>query len=257
MFDVLLNKFKYYRYKKFVNKKFLYLAGKNAPVFIYQMGKVASSSIYESLKEQYTGIVAHGHWFTPDHYSSEVRFLFDTYKKGRYKIKLISLVREPIGRNFSAFFQEQNFNRLVGEPYKKDQYTDEELLDMFLNLFEHESPEVWFDDNIKRHFQIDVYQHKLKNGYLSVSNSYCDLLLMRHDLEDTEKERHIAQFLELPQFQLKNTNLAQDKAYAAQYKRIKDRGFPEAYVDRTLNYKYSQHFYKEEIADLRKKWRSR
>ncbi|MCW8830063.1 MAG: hypothetical protein OQK32_00915, partial [Gammaproteobacteria bacterium] len=53
---------KRYFFRKKLNKK--------TPVFIFQMGKVASSSIFSSLTEQYSGAVAHAHHIGDDNWMS-------------------------------------------------------------------------------------------------------------------------------------------------------------------------------------------
>jgi hypothetical protein len=93
------------------------------------MGKVASSSVYRSLKTQYNGACLHGHSFTAHHQNLAVRKLFEIKSKNDVPVKLITLIREPISRNLSAFFE--NFKRDAGVKFKHNEYSAEEIQDFF------------------------------------------------------------------------------------------------------------------------------
>lgn len=93
-----------------------------SPILVFQMGKVGSSSVFESLK--YLGLknpIFHIHYLSPSgiehversnsgqtpRHILESRYLRNVLEKGHpgQKWKIVSLVREPITRNISAFFQ--------------------------------------------------------------------------------------------------------------------------------------------------------
>ena len=100
------------------------------PVLVYQMGKVASSSVYLSLEKTTDFDVFHVHRLNPENIA-KVReehvqrgdsppnekkglYLYENLIRTRKThTKIISLVREPIARNISAFFQNlQLFERV-------------------------------------------------------------------------------------------------------------------------------------------------
>ena len=92
----------------------------HVPILIYQMGKVGSSSIYFSLKSLYSNTY-HVHTLNskilanlkaqynvkdrglPGHWSASDMILSNNLLAE--PLKIITLVREPINRNFSAFFE--------------------------------------------------------------------------------------------------------------------------------------------------------
>jgi len=111
---------------------------KNIPVFVYQMGKVASSTIYSSIKKQYNGLTFHGHNFREGMTDDLLKRFFHEYQNNKFEIKLISLVREPVSRNLSAFFE--NFKRDVGIDYKDSEYNPTDLLNIFLENYNHDIP---------------------------------------------------------------------------------------------------------------------
>jgi hypothetical protein len=243
--------------KKYRKREFdaLYrLIKDTAPVvFVYQMGKVASTSVHESIREQYQGVVLHDHTFDHNSRYQPVRSLYRILQEEKVPLKVISLIREPIGRNISAFFE--NFERDSGVKYKNSKYTPVEVLNVFLTNFKHREPLDWFDENIKVNFGIDVYEKPFpKEGYTTYKNEEVELLLLRHDLNDNLKESLVKDFIDMKDFQLINRNIGSKKDYAEMYKKVLKLPFPKEYVDNMLNSKYTGHFYKEDEAKVRKKW---
>ena len=179
--------------------------------------------------------------------------LFTHYEKEKFPIKIISLVREPISRNLSAFFE--NFTRDVGVDYGASDYSAQELQAIFLEKYNHDIPLVWFDKNFKTAFNIDVFEYQFpETNYLLVQKEQVSLLLMKHDLLDETKEEIIQEFIGLPNFILKNANVSEKKEYAEGYSEVKQLKLPKDYVDRMLSSKYAQHFYKNDIQKLKEKF---
>ena len=225
----------------------------HVPVFVYQMGKVASTSVYESLRSQYSGHVFHGHYFSANHGNAELRALYDYCNQTSPAIKVISLVREPISRNISAFFQ--NFKRDTGKSIEQCGQSMLELRDTFLKNYPHEIPWVWFDNNIKRHFGIDVYEHTFPTeGHLRLSDGSTELLLMRHDLADQQKASLVGEFVGLDGFSVARANVSSDKEYSQYMTAFQELRLPKWYLYRVFSSKYSKHFYGDEIGELMRRW---
>ncbi len=244
--------FKQYEKRK-SESQFVMNLKRNTPVFVYQMGKVASSSIYSSIKKQYAGLVFHDHNFGENSLSKEVFQLYSHYQNKNFPIKIISLVREPIGRNLSAFFE--NFKRDTGVAYKDSNYAAEELQHIFLQNYKHDIPLIWFDNNFKTEFNIDVFAYDFPgSNYLEIKKDNVSLLLMKHDVPDHIKEEIIRTFIDVPSFKLKNANISEQKEYAQSYNEVKKLKLPKEYVDRMLASKYTQHFYRNDIQKLKEKF---
>ncbi len=245
------------KFKKYLHwLKFRLQSLKATPVFIFTMGKVASQSVHFSVKQEYLGPVTAGHSFTPEHERLAVSFLYRYYKTEKRPIKIISLLREPIGRNVSAFFQ--NFERDVGVAYNKHTLSIDDLKKRFLDHYRHDIPLVWFDEKMKKEFGIDVFEKTFsKAGHQCFSKNNVELLLMRHDLDNAVKEQEIKKLLQLNTFTLKDENIGNNKEYAATYQAFKQEAkLPKWYLDKMQNSKYFQHFYTAtEINQVVKKWR--
>jgi hypothetical protein len=226
---------------------------KATPVFIFQMGKVASSSIHHSLKKQYPGAVAHAHHIGSDNWASEV--FYDWYKNGK-PLNIISPIRDPIGRNISGFFQ--LLDDYTGVPYKDSTLTTDELLDVFIKQYTHERPLEWFDRNIKEHFGIDVYATPFpEDGIATYSHNNINLLVFRIDLDDRLKEKAIQDFLDFKSFKLENRNVSTNKEYYDSYKAFTSTiKLPDEYLQNMKNSQYFNHFYtNDEIDKIISRWK--
>ena len=226
---------------------------KATPVFIYQMGKVASSSIHHSLLKQYPGAVAHAHHIGSDNWASKL--FYNWFKKGN-PIKIISPVRDPIGRNISGFFQ--LLDDYTGTAFKDSKLSINELLELFINKYTHDRPLTWFDDNIKQNFGIDIYKSPFPaNGIATYSSKNVDLLIFRIDLDDSLKEKSIQEFLDFPSFKLNNRNVSTNKEYYDLYKKFTNSiKLPDDYLQKMKNSQYFNHFYTDdEIDKIISRWK--
>lgn len=243
-------------------------------ILIYQMGKVGSSSIYTSLKEKGVPKVFHLHRMNPEANERMKRTFLENnlvnqlhteqhfeaiYKKAiqrKKKVKIITLVREPISRNISAFFENL--------PYKSDSsaYVNgvniPELAERFMNEYPHNVPIDWFDHEMKVVTGIDVFSKEFdySEKFQRYQNKNIQVLLMRTDLEDQRKASLIKRFLKIKDLQIARSNVAEKKDYGKVYEMFKRQiCLPESYIDNMLQSKYATHFYSsKEIELIRKKW---
>lgn len=229
------------------------------PVLVYQMGKVASTSIYESLKRCYNGIVIHTHIFDQSPRTDiYIREIHKQTENTQVKPKIISLVREPIGRNVSAFFQ--NFLRDTSiSPSPDTTFPDTTLQNLFIAQYKgHNIPASWFDNHILKNFNIDVFSRAFpEQGWDIYHSQRADLLVIKSEILDSEKALAITEFLQLPfELKLRNFNISEKKVYSHLYDQFKSNiKLPESYLNDQLNSKYFKHFYSEgDKMRLLKKW---
>ena len=257
----------------------LYLTNQT-PILVYQMGKVGSSSISKSLKNSGIKSFFHLHYLLKAK-DLEDRIFFDAAspqlpnlrfsritqeRKGRFlyenliikkkPVKVISLTREPIGRNVSAFFQ--TFERETGKKYEESNFSVQELTEIFLDFYPHSIPLNWFDNQIKTCLGIDVYEYPFpkEQGFLSINKDNIDLLLLKSEIPNNIKEKAIAEFLDMKEFKIVNANVGADKNYSNMYEAFKQSlQLPMSYLEEMCNSKYFNHFYTdEEIKNVLSKW---
>ena len=237
---------------------------KAVPVLVYQMGKVGSMSIVDSLKTDYPGVVMHKHVMRTDDWFDQ--YVLEWVRAGRH-LKIISPVRDPIGRNVSAFFH--FIDGRLRHAADKSALPVADLVDLFIRnpdpneppdnkmIMDHSMPLGWFDENIYKHFGIDVYATPFPDrGYDRYTAGNIDLLVLRIDVADDVKEQIIGEFLGMPSFKLMNTNIGSLKKYASKYKEFTENAvLPDDYVSEMCQSKYIRHFYREdEIKRIKQKW---
>jgi hypothetical protein len=182
--------------------------------------------------------------------------LYNKISKGKRKVKIITLVREPLGRNISAFFE--NLPLYIGVGKKETDYQLKKLIDIFIKEYSHDVPLQWFDFELEKATGIDVYSYSFPRdkGYMKIEENNIELLIMKLETPDALKERVIADFLHLDKFKLVSQNIGKDKVYSKTYQQFKKTvKLPSAYVRKMLSSKYTKHFYSEkEIGALWVKW---
>lgn len=240
-------------------------------VLIYQMGKVGSSSVRKSL-HACNIFPIHIHRVAP---KSSARVASQFMNQGLlppidihmgrmvYKhiflkkrpAKIITLLREPISRNHSAFFQ--NLNLYFGNV--SADLDIEKAIAVFLKDYNHRIPLDWFDEELKESCGIDIFQHRFpkKQGWMRIKARNIDLLILKLEIDDRKKEEVISRFLNITDFKLKKANVGEEKTYADTYGLFKQKiVLPPEYVEKMCSSKYINHFYTEaEIERVRSKWR--
>ncbi len=274
------------------------------PILVYQMGKVGSSSIRNSLfrcRDPRTRLVLMSHEFHPlrerdpdrtaiepesrdylrraiEHdrrvyrgYSRRRRLglrfrerfyserIYKAYVQSGQRLRVITLVREPVANNVSMFFQ--LIDQYSDAKIQRSNHDIDELIGVFLTRYLHSRPLVWFDAELRITLGIDVFQHPfpVDKGYTVISSSAIELLVLKCELDDRAKARAIAQFLDLEDFEIVRSNVTSQKPYADQYAEFKRRlRIPLPLLDELYESKYARHFYSEgERARLRARWADR
>lgn len=242
------------------------------PVLVYQMGKVASYSIYLSLRSIEGVNVFHIHRLNSDNIAAfrleQLRrgvtppnkdlgiYLFENLIAPRMPAKIISLIREPIGRNISAYFD--NLETFGGLKDTGSYLEIDELIENFMRRYHHDVPLKWFDVELKSTVGIDVFEFVFPKelGFQTISHGPYELLLMRHDLHDDVKAGLVSDFLNIQSFSIMRENVGISKEYGLKYKAFLDViKVPSEYAERMLRSKYAQHFFSdEELSKIRHKW---
>jgi hypothetical protein len=240
------------------------------------MGKVASSTIYASLKKEPRLLVLHFHRMpganrTKTNKRLGLKFrirviLHDLQGTIGYRLMqrcpenifLISLVRDPFSRNISGYFQ----NLLQNQTYKKAISWEDQVNAIIQSMttdYDYNIPLKWFDDEFRASTGVDVYgvpfDAHAKAGLL-LETKY-PVLILRTDLADAAKLTILSEFLGRPHLTLQQSNIGETKFYADLYRAVKSEFvYPTAYVDQALSSKLMQHFFTpEERNELGLKYR--
>lgn len=252
-------------------------------IIIYQMGRVGSKTIEYSLKER--GLSPF-HVHTLNH---DARKKYDKvmskYKQGsqiylKYKKKLteiellqekirtdtgkrwkiITLVREPVGRNVSLFFHylrnrdRKRLEKLDSINALKKYFIKKDTLD---GLNYHNTPLQWLDDEMKEVFGIDVYQTHFpcEKGYEIYTGENADVLLIRMESLNNCYNQAFNKFMGLDDFSLAVKNVARKGDCLKCEEFLATAVLPTEYLDRMYTSRYATHFYSQaEIKHFREEW---
>ncbi|MEW5817129.1 MAG: putative capsular polysaccharide synthesis family protein [Spirochaetota bacterium] len=268
---------------------------KYPPLLVHQMGKVGSSSVTQSLKAaKIDRHIYHTHFLTSElinRYEQQRKGYLGTPREGdlrhiwQYqhlrklierglngeKWKIVTLVRDPVARNLSDFFEhiEVMFSAGNQQKLKSIEYDYEiiiadnnfdELIELFFERHNQDVPMEFFDRELKGVFNIDVFSSDFPTdrGYKVYREKEVDVLLIKvENLNDCFTEA-IKELLNIDGVSLVSVNVGGEKEYANIYQMVKESiRFPESYLDRMYSSEFARHFYSEaEIERFKLKWQS-
>jgi len=228
---------------------------KSPPLAIFTMGKVGSVSLFESLKDIYPGTVVHLHEFTHNPLERKSWLQKRLYKYITVEKKplyIISAVREPFAREISQLFE------TYGNELNTISPSMERIREFFFLKAKPENTLNYFDNYIERYFKIDVFNtpFPFEKGYATFQQNGNRLLILRSETSDDQKAAAICQFLSIPPFTFKNSNIGEQKKYAKIYREFKQQvKFPLEYIEKVCSSKYFKHFYPEKTLEvIKKRW---
>ena len=243
------------------------------------MGKVGSSSVYQSLRSLDPPRPVHQvHLLNDlDALEGQVRMRYPNpvqtlaqIEKGRTLRRVIersrgttwqviTLVRDPVQRNVSAFFQ--NLTEVIPDVYERHargEMSVAEITSAFLERYDHNAPLAWFETQLQPVFGIDVFASPFdtSRGCAIYEAEHARLLLIRVEDLSTCGPTAIADFLGLDKFELVTANIGREKRYHGLYAEFEaEVHLPESYLTRMYDGRVARHFYTDaEIDAFQARW---
>lgn len=240
-------------------------------IIVHTVGKVASSSIYAAAKAFVKNAqVFHTHSLNEKRLESVASKMATHGKtlnghvkdscevipllKKKAPLKVISLVRDPIARDISAFFENAEMfgvdkNRLP---------PIEEMCDRFLKRNLRFSLDEWFENEFCNIFNINLFSHLFPRriGWYCFESDNIDFLIMKAELHDRTKESVLRAFLNRPDLALSRKNEMSLKFNSEYYGKFKDH-IKGKLVNRLACYdsQYVKYFYTNgELEAFRSCW---
>lgn len=263
------------------------------PVLVYQMGKVGSQTVTQALKNtDLNRRIYHLHTLTPERIErrererkpffpevdSRLKYVWRCqyvrrrllHGSGEKKWKVVTLVRDPIARNISAFFEEIEIEPLeVGGQWRitseehdfqlliKDNNVTE-LIEIFFEKYPHHTPLTYFDRELQAVLGIDLYASPFPTteGYKIYNGKKADVLLIKLEHINRCAARAFKEFLNIENLTFEEKNVSQQKEYAVLYRSFKETiNFDESYLDTMYRSKFARQFYSDaELESFRKRW---
>lgn len=180
------------------------------------------------------------------------------------KWTVVTLVRDPVARNLSSFFELLDLQLNFGLQERLRSTSIDEVLRELFELFDeypdHELPLVFFDSELKPVFGLDVFATPFpkSKGFKIYRGENVEILLIRLESLDECASNAFQEFLGIEGFKVKKSNLWHEKEYAEVYKRFLDEiCLPRSYIEKMYGSKFARHFYsEEEIQAFKSKWRT-
>lgn len=243
------------------------------PILIYQMGKVGSTTIYRSLKAaSVPNPVLHLHFLSEDlsgyKEAAQQAGLFpipyhlvlgDTVRKfliPGVRCKIISLVRDPVALAISAifenpaFFQENIYtSQKTIDPEKTCRYLEQRQTELTFLDYANE----WFDKELKRVFDIDVFADPfaLDAGYRTYRSASVEALVLRLEDLSTKGPGAIAEFLGFAEpIRLVRANVRSELSAREAYQKVVNQiRLEESLCREIYTSRFSRHFYSEAMLE--------
>lgn len=227
---------------------------RRTPTLVYAMGRVGSVALFRSLYG-HGEFALHAHILNPTNLKQKKgkrpgtsKWAYKQIVRNQRKVKIISLVRNPVECMMSAFAPEV---RASADPITGYQHlSTRELSDQFrAGYFDRQRHLLklnWFDDEFKAALGIDAYNYPFPKeaGYVRFQEGPCDVLIMRSELDDEMKSRVVSEFVGTTDLKIIRTRTGEKQPYGEIYKVFKERvAVPETYMDTIVNSRFAQHFF--------------
>lgn len=253
-------------------REYIYSMMQFDTILIWQPGKVGSTSIAKSLEKEgihyshlhclsfvnWLDIKIHNSYGIQHHWENKPIKRSEIIQNSE-KVKIISLVRDPIARSIADYFEG------LGRLYCKYEDTNVDIFQDINNFIEMEAGVgdsgyifEWFDHEIKEFLDIDIYQYDFdkEKGYQVISEDNIEILLIKTE-KLTSCEEILGQFVGVEGFKLIQDNVGNQKIYKFAYDEVKQKiNIPDDIIDFYYNgNKCMDHFYTEnEKKEFIKKW---
>ncbi len=254
----LLGLFKLRNYRKF----------KNDIILVYTPGKVGSSTVLETLKYNFPfNKVYQAHYLNAEYIEKMSKYGMHRQRKivkllneKKYnKLRIITLVREPISQSISELFQNINKDHKIAD-VQKMKYED--VLHEYNNMpktYRWFEAEDWFDLEFKKTIGVDVYDYPFDKGkgYQIISEANTEILTIPLENLNRVFMESVSKFLDFKIKKVIKVNESKDKPLNDKYVEFKNSyklGSPE--LDKKFSSKYVTHFFTEaQIGGFKDKWR--
>lgn len=240
-----------------------FLRFRRMPVIIHSMGKVGSSTVFESLKDE----IPYDRLFQVHFLNQEnLKKIKDEYTKTQSyralkvlnssrsrKVKIITLLRDPVARDLSALLQ--NYNLIFGiEDVVK---LSKQACLQWLKKQDHTYPNRWFESEFSAFWGINIFdlpfeRHKQYEIY---SLEEIDLLVFKMEHLNEVFEEGIKEFLNINVAQ-KRENLSSQKKGSRLYQELRSEYvISGSQIDKIFKNDFMAHFYSDsEIDSFIKRW---
>lgn len=234
------------------------------PIIILTPGKVGSSSIYSTLsryhenvfhvhnldinevKKSRKNVLLSARGSVPYH-NLLSEFLVKELINKAEKIYIIILIRNPIDREISEFFQ--NLDLYGSQIFHNGVLKKSKLETIFLKHISednHSDMDEWVSREVINHLRINIFDEKVKNSYKIFREGNNDILVMKSEnLNFYYKEAFNKLLTNNFDYELEKKNVGRNKWYSREYEELRKYLASKRYENHKSN-KVFKYFYSME-----------
>jgi len=244
-------------------------------LFVFTVGKVGSSPVFDSCSLLPLYEVYHLHHLTPQAINVHKR-PFENKPEGMYKhikdvvkiidekvignepIKVINVVRDPIARSLSHFFQNHYMpgsdkakSPLELSKANNNEVVYERIKEAFIRCSNHQEPMQWTNSELKYIAQLNPYSKSInsKKGFGLISNGNTEILTLQCEIGDEKKLKYINKFLNSNLKTLKKSNVTSRKEIGSIYQMLKSRlNLASNFLNNIYQNEYCKHYTDKQIS---------
>ena len=236
------------------------------PVLVYQMSKVGSSTVQETLHE--AGIPSlHVHFVDAEHWEEASNLYTENneplphhFHTGRLvrlwlnqtnrQVRVVTLVRDPIARYVSGAFEVGNLKGVPTGGFEealrvlREQFAEEDVLRYAYQ---------WFDWEIKPVFGVDVLEHPFdrEKGVGRIRRDNVDILILTLEQLSDRVPTVLSDFVGAP-LVLRKSRVRKEQTYSRVKRHLT---LPEQTVRRLYDTEWMRHFYStHDIEQFVRRW---
>lgn len=271
----------YFRSRRFAGRIEKELEAAHRCVLIYQMGRVASQTLNDTIRACLPGVpVYHVHWLNPDniaraearvrkHYglivkrhllvSRRLRRFIDRQGLEGHEWLVVTMVRDPVARNLSEFFLDLDkyyFPGIFEQPVTSEKL--DEIAEHFSSRFDHLCRCHWFEEELQSVFNIDVLSEPFdhKQGFQYVERGGVRVLVLRQEDMPENIKRGVRVLTRVEPGEILQRHVSGKGRNAHVYRALRQRvALASDVLDQVYSCPWVRHFYtREEIDQMRKSW---
>ncbi len=241
------------------------------PVLVWTVGKVASSSVYATLKH-YGFETLHIHYLSDWYLTNQINKMYagrdlavniatsvrfrHGFDRNFYKtpFRVVTLVRDPLARNISAYFENlAHFSKSAKTVADSGWH-----IQNFLDRYPHSIVLDWFDAELRDVGGVDFRQINFDpdRQWCIRRDEKFHVLIIRAEAPDQVKLDAMSEFFNTPMTSLIRQNEAADKHYNELYQAFRaTMAFPKAHIDFMYDNDLCETFWNpSEIRRMRNAW---
>jgi hypothetical protein len=230
---------------------------RDEPILVFTMGKVGTESIVRALTKSEVNVYK-AHSLRKDVLQERIKKARERNTEPRTdlialefvekiqptsdRIKMITVVRESVGRNISGFFQTL-WRHGIEPPFNDIKV--EALIELFFDKFNHERPDKWFNQEFETQIGLKPFALDFDPsiGHIRISSGKYDILFMQIELGNKILSELISEFVGI-KVDIIHEHKGTDETYGQLYKEFKRTiEFPVGYLANIMKSRVMQSFY--------------